>query len=189
MSLARVARASIVLLAIAAPMVGWSTVGCQKSSETEAAEAAQAVAIKQYREQQAFKELERGDAPLAARLLVESQEADEHAAREQRDVSDAVLRERRRLHALLTKEMAWTNRWIADTERVALSADGDARTTKERDANAARDWRGRLEQDLEAVDYPPPDADWRALKKRIEHDLEKMRPASVPPSYETPYGI
>jgi len=184
---AALVRASIVLLGT---VIAATRLGCSKSSETEAAEAAKAAAIKQDREWRAFEELRHGDTRSAAQMLVESQEADEKAAREQQDVREAVKREQHRLRALLTKEMVWVDRWIADTQRVALSVQGPLRAEKEADSAVAREWRERLGHDLEALDLHPQDAeDWAALRKRIERDLEDDRPSSVPRSYETPYGI
>lgn len=175
-------RSTVVLLAIAA-----SVGGCQKSSEQQADEAAKAAVVKEQKEQKAFAELERGETQRAARLLVESQEANEHAVREADDVGAAVTRERFRV--LLTKEIAWIDRRVADMERVAVTSEGTERLAKERDAASAREWGERLRQDLEALEHPPAGTDWSALKQRIERDLDENRPPSIPRSYEKSYGI
>lgn len=177
-------RSTVVLLAIAA-----SVAGCQKSSEQQADEAAKAAVVKDEKEQRAFDELERGDTHHAAKLLVESQEASEHAAREADDVTAAVARERDRFRVLLTKEIAWIDRRVADMERVAVTAEGNERHAKERDAASAREWRERLRQDLDALEHPPAGSDWSALKQRIERDLDENRPPAIPRSYEKSYGI
>jgi hypothetical protein len=162
---------------------------CHKSSEQQAEEATKAAAVKSETEKKAFDELERGDPGRAGKLMVEGQNADERAARESADVPVAVARERDRFRALLTKEISWIDRRVADMERVALSADGNERLEKERDVAAAREWRERLAQDLAALDHPSPGTDWSALKQRIEHDLDENRPPSILHSYEKSYGI
>jgi hypothetical protein len=177
-------RTSIVVLAVAC-----SVAACQKSSETQAEEAAQATAVKEQKEQKAMRELERGNSPEAARAMVEAQEAAEKAAREQRDVAQTLEREHERFRVLLTKEIAWIDRRVAELEANAATTQGDVRAEKERDVAAAREWRERLRQDLDVVEHPPPGSDWSAVKMRIERDLEENRPASMPRSYEKSYGI
>ncbi len=169
--------------------VAVSIAGCQKSSEKQAEEAAQASAVKQQKEQKAYRELERGNAPSAARAMVEAQEADEKAAREKTEVAETVEHERERYRALLTKEIAWIDRRAAELEANVGSTEGSVRAEKQRDVVTAREWRDRLKQDLDAVEHPPPGSDWSAVKMRIERDLDEDRPASMPRSYEKSYGI
>lgn len=177
-------RSALVLVAIAA-----SAAACHKSSEQQAGEAAKATAEKDQKEKRAFDELERGPSHEAARLLVESQDADERAAREKNDVFAAVAHERDRLRVLLTKEIGWIDRRVADMERVSLSTEGNERLEKEREVVAAREWRERLRQDLETLEHPPAGTDWTGLKERIDRDLDENRPPSIPRSYEKSYGI
>lgn len=179
---------SILVVALALPFAV-SLGACHKSSEEEASEASKATAEKEHKEREAFRELEHGDDKGAAKLLVESQEAGERAARESRDVFAAVARERDRYRVILAKEIGWIDRRVSDMERVSLSAEGPERLEKEREIVAARDWRALLRQDLETLEHPPPDTDWTALKARIERDLDENRPPSVPRSYEKSYGI
>jgi hypothetical protein len=183
-------RKSLRLLACAAGVVvAMVSAACHKSSEQKAEEAAQATAVKETKEEKARRELERGNSPSAARAMVEAQEADEKAAAAQTEVTDAVRHEQDRYRALLTKEVQWLDRRIADLERVATEEQGSLRTEKEHDIVAAHDWRERLKQDLTAIDHPPAGMEWTDVKKRVDLDLDENRPPSIPKSYEKPYGI
>jgi hypothetical protein len=182
-------RATVLVLALVASASSSSMAACHKSAEQEAEEAKKAAADKEAKEAKAFRELEGGNDREAARRLVESQEADEKAARAAGDVRDAVTRERERLRQVLAKEIGWVDRRVEDMERVSLSMEGAERLEKERDVVAARAWRARLQQDFEALEHPPPGTSWPALKARIERDLDEDRPPSIPHSYEKSYGI
>jgi len=177
-------RASWVVLAIAA-----ATAGCHKSSESEAQEAVKASAAAAAKSEHAQRELER-NAGEAAEALDESREATEKAAREHADVAEAVAREQAKMRALLTKELGWIDKRIGEMARDAASAPaGKVKDEKQRDVDAAKAWRDRLQADLDAVSNPAPGTDWTQLKTRIERDLDENRPPSVPRSYEKQYGI
>lgn len=137
-----------------------AAVGCHKSAEKEMAEAKQATG---------------DDAP-----------------RQQEQAVEAVARERARYATLLTKEIAWIDRRIAMLEKDAASATGALRAEKDQDVATARTWSDRLREDLEAVEHPKADtadADWSALKMRIDRDLDENRPVSIPRTFEKSYGI
>lgn len=183
-------RTSIRLLACTASVaIAMASVACHKSSEQKAEEAAKAAAEKDAKDEKARRELERGSSGSAARAMVEAQEADEKAATAKAEVTEAVRREQDRYRALLTKEIEWLDRRVADLERVATGEQGSVRTQKEHDIVAVREWRERLKHDLAAVDHPPAGMDWSDVKKRVDLDLDENRPPSIPRSYEKPYGI
>jgi hypothetical protein len=79
---------------------------------------------------------------------------------------------------LLTKEIAWIDRRVAD-----LSADRDVEIA------AHRAWRARLSEDLEEIDRTPSGDAWTSLKTKMDNDLDVNRPVSIPRAYEIPYGI
>jgi hypothetical protein len=108
--------------------------------------------------------------------------------KQQRAAASAVKRHDR-YRVLLAKEVAWADRRIEDVSKSATSLEGNARGVTERDLDAARTWRGRLQEDLEFLDHPPAGMDWPALEKRITRDLDEDRPPSMPRMYEKPYGI
>ena len=108
--------------------------------------------------------------------------------KEERAAATAV-KEHDRYRALLTQEVAWADRRIADVSKGTSALEGNARAVTDRDLDAARTWRQRLQQDLEFIDRPPPGMDWPALKTRIQHDLDENRPPSMPRIFEKPYGI
>jgi UPF0755 protein len=180
---------TIAACAVALATCVASVAACHKSSEHEAEEAAKAAAVAAEKEQRAFKELERGETSEAARALVESQKAKEKAAAEQADVAEATRREQDRYRALLTKEIAWIDRRVAQMSRDAVNATGEVRAEKEADVASAREWRDRLSRDLDAIDHPPAGTEWPAIKTRIERNLDEDRPLSIPRSFEKSYGI
>ena len=107
---------------------------------------------------------------------------------EERAATTSVKREDR-FRVLLSKELTWADRRIDDLTKSEESLDGNARAVAERDLDAARVWRQRLQDDLEAIDHPPAGMDWPTLETRIKRDLNEARPPSMPRMYEVPYGI
>ena len=115
-----------------------------------------------------------------------------HERSEQRSDDRAAataVKQQDRFRVLLRKELVWADRRIDDVSKSAATLDGNARAVAERDLDAARAWRQRLQDDLDAIDRPPPGMDWPALEKRIKRDLDEDRPPSMPKMYEKPYGI
>jgi len=125
---------------------------------------------------------------LAASVALAACHKPSEQQRDERAAAKAV-KERDRFRVLLTKEVAWADRRIADVSKSAASLEGNARSATDRDLEAARAWRQRLQEDLDAIDRPPPGMDWPALEKRIQRDLDEDRPSSMPRMYEKPYGI
>jgi hypothetical protein len=119
---------------------------------------------------------------LAACHRPSEQQAEERAAA-------TAVKEHDRFRVLLTKELAWADRRIADVSESAASLEGNARSATDRDVESARAWRQRLQEDLDSIERPPPGMDWSTLKKRIQRDLNEDRPPSMPRMYEKPYGI
>jgi hypothetical protein len=98
-------------------------------------------------------------------------------------------KEQERYRALLTKEIDWADRRITALASDLTILQGAARADKERDVDMAKAWRQRLQEDLDAIDRPPPGAGWPTVKARIERDLNEDRPPSMPRFFEKPYGI
>jgi hypothetical protein len=163
--------------------------GCHGSSEQKSHDAAKAAATAQAKLDLSSRELARGDLRAAARAMVESQEADERAARATSDAARAVERERTHYRAVLTQEITWVDRRIVELERDSLEARGDAVARSRRDLAISRAWRTRLVQDRDALEGPHEGVVWTILKKWIDRDLEEDRPPSIPHTYEKMYGI
>ena len=180
-----IGRGAYVVLLAAAFAAG----GCHKSAETEAAEAKQAASARIQKEQKAYCELQHGSSEAATEALIESQDANERAAREQRDVEVAIERERDRYSTLLRKEISWIERRANELEKDAKTAKGALKVEKDEDIAAARTWADRLREDLEDVEHLTPDADWSSVKTRIDSDLDENRPVSIPRTFEKSYGI
>lgn len=182
---------SIGLVLATASAVAIGTVGCHKSSETEAREAALAAQKAEAKSEHALREVERNDSTPreAANALDESRKADDKAVAEAEDVVEAVVRERRQLSAVLTKELEWVDNRIVTMARDAQSANGAVRDEKLRDVDTVKAWRNRLQADLDAVGAAEPGTDWSQLKTKIQADLDESRPVQVPHSWEKPYGI
>lgn len=183
--------ASIGLVVATASVATMGAVGCHKSSETEAREAALAAQKAEAKSEHALREVERNDSTPreAANALDESRKADEKAVSEAEDVVEAVVRERRQLSAVLTKEIEWVDNRIGTMARDAQSAAGAVRDEKLRDVDIVKAWRDRLQADLDAVRAADPGTDWSQLKSKIQADLDESRPVQVPHSWEKPYGI
>ena len=107
---------------------------------------------------------------------------------EERAATSAVKKEDR-FRVLLSKELTWADRRIEGLTKSEELLEGNARAVAERDLDAARAWRQRLQDDLDAIDHPPPGTDWPTLEARIKRDLDEARPPSMPKMYEKPYGI
>ena len=107
---------------------------------------------------------------------------------EERAATATVKREDR-FRVLLSKELTWADRRIEDLSKSDETLTGNARAVADRDLDAARTWRQRLQDDLDAIDHPPPGTDWPTLEARIKRDLDEARPPSMPKMYEKPYGI
>ena len=107
---------------------------------------------------------------------------------EDRSATSTMKREDR-FRVLLSKELTWADRRIEDLSKSDESLTGNARAVADRDLDAARTWRQRLQDDLDAIDHPPPGTDWPTLEARIKRDLDEARPPSMPKMYEKPYGI
>lgn len=182
---------SIALVLATASVAAIGSIGCHKSSETEAREAAEAAQKAEAKSEHALREVERNDSTPreAAKALDESRKADEKAVSEAEDVVEAVVRERRQLAAVLTKEIEWVDNRISTMARDAQSATGAVRDEKQRDVDLVKAWRERLQNDLDAVRAADPGTDWSQLKAKIQADLDESRPVQVPRSWEKPYGI
>lgn len=125
---------------------------------------------------------------LAASLALAACHKSSGPSSEERAAATAV-KEQDRYRVLLGKELVWADRRIDDVSKNAATLDGNARAVAERDLDAARAWRQRLQDDRDAIDRPPAGMDWPALEKRIKRDLDEDRPPSMPKMYEKPYGI
>ncbi len=104
----------------------------------------------------------------------------------------AVARERRQLRRMLAREVAWLDRKVAEVERedegARESLEELPSAERECDPRAARAWRARLKQDLDALERTPVRG-WPALRDKIERDLEHGTPPSVPRSYDRAVAI
>ncbi len=182
-------RSRLTTIAMGIALGSAASLGCQKSSEHEATEAAQASLVAQQKSERVMRELERGDHQGFERATRERETAGARAAAEAEDVGTAVDRERSRFRVLLTKEIAWIDRRVIDLEKTMTTTNGAVRSEQQRDIADARTWRDRLQRDLDAIDEARTFDDWSPLKARIERDLDEDRPRAIPRSYEKSYGI
>ncbi|MEA2752782.1 MAG: hypothetical protein QOI41_6925 [Myxococcales bacterium] len=118
-----------------------------------------------------------------------AEQSDQRAQETSAKSAAKEVKEQERYRALLTKEVDWADRRIRALASDLTLLQGKARTEKEQDIEMGRAWRQRLQEDLDAIDRPPPGVDWPALKARIERDLNQDRPPSMPRFFEKPYGI
>ncbi len=164
--------------------------GCHESSEAKAEKANEAARNAARKAERAAHDVERSSAAEAARSLEESRRATDEAVRARDDLAEAIDRERTALGSVLSREIEWVDDRISSMARDALAADASAvRDEKERDLAAVRAWRERLARDLDDVTSPPANAEWSALKQRVESDLYADRPVGLPHAWEKPYGI
>jgi hypothetical protein len=109
-------------------------------------------------------------------------------ARDEDDDLTTVARERRQFRRILAREVMWLDRRTAELEREGSEADVTDEEQREVDIAAARAWRTRLKQDLDALERSA-GRTWPALRQKIEHDLDSPRPASLPRAYDSACAI
>jgi hypothetical protein len=128
------------------------------------------------------------EARTVERTLRELSEASAGEQRDREEFSSEVSWERRRYRRILLREVGWLERQVIQLQREVAVSDGPDRDEHEIDLAAAREWRTRLKQNLEALERTGKVA-WPALKEKIQRDLDEDRPEHVPLSYDEAYEI
>lgn len=104
-------------------------------------------------------------------------------ARERAEQAEQIAREQRRYGRILAREIGWMDEQVIELERLVRRGPVDDPAEVQACLLAARTWRARLKQDLEALERTG-EEEWQALRAKIERDLDDDRPPAIPRSYD-----